>query len=45
MRKKSDFQINYPNNNNNSNSGNFTPSGINYASPIQTPGTVAKDNK
>ena len=45
MKKKADFQINYPTNNISSNSGNFTPSGINYATPIQTPGTIAKDNK
>ena len=45
MRKKSDFQINYPNTNNISNNMNFNPSGINYANPIQTPGTIAKDNK
>ena len=44
MRKKSDFQINYPNSNNNLNN-NLTSSGINYATPIQTPGTVSKDNK
>ena len=45
MRKKSDFQINYPNVNNSNNNNNLTPSGINYATPIQTPGTIAKDNK
>ena len=45
MKKKADFQINYPTNNISSNSGNFTQSGINYATPIQTPGTIAKDNK
>ena len=45
MRKKSDFQINYPNLNNNNNNMNITPSGINYAIPIQTPGTISKDNK
>ena len=45
MRKKSDFQINYPNANNSNNNNNLTPSGINYATPIQTPGTIAKDNK
>ena len=44
MRKKSEFQINYPNNNSNNNM-NITPSGINYATPIQTPGTIAKENK
>ena len=43
MRKKSDFQINYPNSNNSN--LNMTPSGINYATPIQTPGTISKDNK
>ena len=45
IRKKSDFQINYPNANNSNNNNNLTPSGINYATPIQTPGTIAKDNK
>ena len=45
MKKKADFQINYPTSNISSNNGNFTPSGINYATPIQTPGTIAKDNK
>ena len=45
IRKKSDFQINYPNANNSNNNSNLTPSGINYATPIQTPGTIAKDNK
>ena len=44
MRKKSEFQINYPNNNSNNNK-NITPSAINYATPIQTPGTIAKENK
>ena len=45
IRKKSDFQINYPNANNSNNNNNLTQSGINYATPIQTPGTIAKDNK
>ena len=45
MKKKADFQINYPISNSNNNNGNFTPSGINYATPIQTPGTISKDNK
>ena len=44
MRKKTDFQINYPITNNLSNM-NQIPSRINYATPIQTPGTIAKDNK
>ena len=45
MKKKADFQINYPINNASTNNGNYSPSGINYATPIQTPGTVSKDNK
>ena len=45
MRKKSDFQINYPNSSNSNNNMNMTPSGINYKTPIQTPGTISKDNK
>ena len=45
MRKKSDFLINYPNNNISSNNMNPSSSRINYTSPIQTPGTIAKENK
>ena len=45
MKKKSDFLINYPNNNLSSNNMSNTSGRINYTSPIQTPGTIAKENK
>ena len=44
MRKKNNFASNYTNN---SNFSNMTQqqSGINFATPIQTPGTISRDNK
>ena len=44
MRKKNNFTSNYINN---SNFSNMTQqqSGINFATPIQTPGTISRDNK
>jgi len=44
MRKKNNFANNYINNSNISNMPQ-QQSGINFATPIQTPGTISRDNK